>query len=96
MYIVSLNYSKPLSEIDRFIPEHIEYLKAQYLKGVFLLSGPKSPRTGGVILARTKSRSELDEIIELDPFYREGLADYEVTEIFPNRSSQELSHLLES
>ncbi|KPV98315.1 hypothetical protein AN214_00076 [Pseudoalteromonas sp. P1-9] len=44
MFIVSLTYQVPLNEVDKFIPEHIEYLNVQYEKGHFILSGRKEPR----------------------------------------------------
>ena len=38
------------------------------------------PRTDGVIVARVKTREEVEAIIHEDPFYKEGIADYEVIE----------------
>jgi uncharacterized protein YciI len=38
------------------------------------------PRTGGVIVARVKTREEVEALIHEDPFYKEGIADYEVVE----------------
>jgi len=52
MFVVSLNYKVPLTEIDRLAPAHVEWLKACYAEGVFVASGPKKPRTGGIIIAR--------------------------------------------
>lgn len=95
MFIVSITYVKPLAEIDSFIPEHIEYLNTQYSLGNFQLSGPKVPRSGGVILATVKSRVELDEILSQDPFYRENLANYEVIAFTPTRSSEALALFIE-
>lgn len=96
MFIVSLTYIKPLEEVDRFITEHIEFLNEQYRLGYFHFSGRKVPRTGGVIVAAVKDRSKLDQILEQDPFYRENLASYEVTEIVPTKSSQALKFLVEA
>lgn len=96
MFIVSLTYIKPLEEVDRFITEHIEFLNEQYRLGYFHFSGRKEPRTGGVIVAAVKDRSKLDQILEQDPFYRENLASYEVTEIVPTKSSQALKFLVEA
>ncbi|WP_292307237.1 YciI family protein, partial [Mesorhizobium sp.] len=50
MFIVSLNYKVPLTEIDRLAPAHVEWLKACYAEGIFVASGPKRPRTGGIIV----------------------------------------------
>lgn len=96
MFIISLTYTQPLDLVDKYIPEHVEFLKQQYLAGHFQLSCRKEPRTGGVILATVESRSKLDDILALDPFNRERLAVYEVTEVTPTMSSPELKSLVVS
>jgi uncharacterized protein YciI len=55
MFIVSLTYICNLEEIDKILPEHIQYLKEQYEKGNFIASGRKVPRTGGIILTQIAS-----------------------------------------
>jgi uncharacterized protein YciI len=52
VYIVILTYIKPLDEIDAAIPAHVEWLKKGYAEGIFLASGRRIPRNGGVILAK--------------------------------------------
>ncbi|KFN38747.1 MAG: GTP cyclohydrolase [Sulfuricurvum sp. MLSB] len=93
MFIISLTYIKPLDEVDALLEEHVEYLKEQYRLGNFLASGRKVPRTGGIILARAVSREEIETIITLDPFYRHGVASYEITEFSPTMTSPELAFL---
>lgn len=95
MFIISLNYIKPLEEVDTLLEEHVEYLKEQYRLGSFLASGRKTPRTGGVILARAVSREEIETIITLDPFYRHGVAEYEITEFSPTMTVDALEFLRE-
>ncbi|MDD2950262.1 MAG: YciI family protein [Sulfuricurvum sp.] len=95
MFIISLNYIKPLEEVDTLLEEHVEYLKEQYRLGSFLASGRKTPRTGGVILARAVSREEIETIISLDPFYRHGVAEYEITEFSPTMTVDALEFLRE-
>ena len=85
MFLVLLQYEKPLNEIDRLMPKHMAYLTRCYESGVFLLSGRREPRTGGVILAVAPSRADLEAVVELDPFVAAGAASYEVVEF---RSSQ--------
>lgn len=95
MFVVLLTYVAPLEQIDRFIPEHIEFLDEQYHLGHFQLSGRKEPRTGGVILATLDSRDKLEQILRADPFHREGLAEYEIIEFVPTKSSESLVDMLE-
>jgi uncharacterized protein YciI len=80
VFILQLSYIVPLDEVDRVRDEHMAWIAEQYEDGRFLASGPKVPRTGGVILARAMPRDELDDLIASDPFTREGVATYDVTE----------------
>lgn len=95
MFIVSLTYTSSIEEIEKYLSEHVEFLNEQYGLGKFQLSGRKVPRTGGVIIATVKSREELEKLLANDPFQREGLASYEITEIVPTKSSPELDFLIE-
>ncbi|BCJ37832.1 hypothetical protein Athai_53350 [Actinocatenispora thailandica] len=87
MYILLLDYQKPLSEIDALLPEHRAYLDRYYADGTFVLSGRQVPRTGGAILARGVDRATLDKIINEDPFTRSGVARYRVVEVEPTRTA---------
>ena len=93
MFVVSLNYTCELSEIEQHLDTHIEYLDKQYKNGVFLASGRKEPRTGGVILARSESLATLEDILSTDPFKIYGFAKYEITEFIPTKTSVELEFL---
>ncbi|CAM4264827.1 MAG: YciI family protein [Paenibacillus macerans] len=85
MFVIILTYTKPLETVDSLLPEHAAYLERQYEKGVFIVSGRRVPRDGGVILANAGSREEIEAIIEGDPFYKEKVAVYEVLEFMPTR-----------
>jgi len=80
MFIVSLTYKRPLSDVDQHLDAHVAYLKEQYSQGHFIASGRKVPRTGGVILAKAESMEALNKILAQDPFAQADLADYEITE----------------
>ena len=62
MFLFHLTYVKPLEEIERLLPAHIQFLDEFYAKGKFLCSGRKEPRTGGVILCRCGSLAEAEAI----------------------------------
>ena len=51
MFIISLTYTQSLEAIDQHLEAHVAFLKEQYAKGLFIASGRKVPRSGGVILA---------------------------------------------
>ena len=58
---------------------HMAWLKAGYDQGLFLASGRKVPRTGGVILARG-DRAALEAMCADDPFTIHRIARYEIIE----------------
>lgn len=93
MFIINLTYKVELEKVDQFLNEHIEFLNEQYELENFIASGRKVPRTGGIILSKVASKSELEKIIEKDPFKINGLADYDLTEFIPSKTCNELSFL---
>ncbi len=86
MFIVSLTYKVPLDQIDAHLAEHVEWLKAGYARGVFIVSGRKIPRDGGIIMAGG-DRDRLQETLKGDPFHRHDLADYVITEFEPSMTA---------
>ena len=85
MYIVSLNYVKAVSEVEKYLEEHVKFLEKYYEMGKFICSGRKNPRTGGVILLNAESLAEVESIILEDPFNINEIAEYEITEFFPTK-----------
>ncbi len=94
MFIINLTYKTELERVDEFLNEHIDYLNKQYELGNFIASGRKIPRTGGIILSNLNSKNEIESIINKDPFKIHDLANYEITEFIPTKTSQELSFLI--
>ncbi|MEO9513590.1 MAG: YciI family protein [Flavobacteriaceae bacterium] len=96
MFIINLTYKTELEKVDQFLEEHITFLNQQYELGNFMASGRKVPRTGGIILAKMDNKAELEKIIEHDPFKKNELADYELTEFVPSKACEELLFLIEA
>lgn len=85
MFILVLNYTKPLKEVDKELKSHIEYLDKYYSLQKFICSGRRNPRVGGVILCSAKNVEEVEAIIKEDPFYIKKIAEYEIIEFFPTK-----------
>ena len=94
MFIIDLHYIVPLDQLDAHMTEHVKYLHKYYKLNVFVASGRKVPRTGGIILALAKSREEVDQIISEDPFFVHKLADFSVMEFLTSQSHPDLKKLL--
>jgi uncharacterized protein YciI len=87
MFIISLTYTAPLEAIDSHLAAHREFLSVQYARGVFLMSGRKVPRDGGVIIAHADSRAEVEDLVRQDPFHQAGVARYDITEFVPTMTA---------
>ena len=86
MFVIELTYKAPLADIDAQMKAHVVFLKKYYKAGLFLVSGRKIPREGGVILALGESREQIEAIMREDPFCQHGLADARIIEF---RASQQ-------
>ena len=95
MFIVSLSYKKDIIEVEKFMEPHVQFLDKYYAEKKFIFSGRKNPRTGGVILAHNIDREMLQEIIKLDPFYENEIADYEITEVIPTKYDEDFAVFIE-
>ena len=80
MFLLLSRYLKPTEEIDRVLPAHREFLDRYYRVGLFVVSGPLNPRTGGVIVTADCTRDEIDAALAEDPFVRERISEYEIIE----------------
>jgi uncharacterized protein YciI len=94
MFIIDLKYIVPLEKLDAHMTEHVKFLRKYYKANVFLASGRKVPRTGGIILALSKTKEEVERIIDEDPFYIHKLAEFTITEFLTSQYHPELKKLL--
>jgi uncharacterized protein YciI len=90
MIIIDLKYIKPLAMVEKHLQEHCEFLKKYYRNDVFLMSGPKHPRTGGIIVAKGDF-AMMREIIKEDPFYQNQIAEYNLMEFDAIESANVIS-----
>ena len=95
MFVVLLDYLVPLEVIERHLGAHRAHLAEQYAAGRLLVSGPRLPRRGGVIIARCPDRAELDAMMQRDPFIRQGVASYRVVEFAARAACGELAASVE-
>lgn len=82
-FLVEINYLIPAEQLGEITPLHRTFLQTGYDKGWLLISGPRVPRTGGVMIARAPSLEELQAFLKNDPFLKRGVASYSYTEFDP-------------
>ncbi|WKE65024.1 YciI family protein [Gallaecimonas kandeliae] len=95
MFVVTLTYIQPLDKVDALLEAHKAWLKQGYEAGVFLASGRKVPRDGGVILCKAASREALEAVLAADPFALASVARYEVVQFEATMTAAGLEPLLD-
>jgi uncharacterized protein YciI len=96
MFVIELTYKADLSEIDAQMAAHVAFLKKYYASGHFLVSGRKIPRDGGIILAVGKNRQQIETIIQEDPFYARGLADFRVIQFRASQRADDIQKRIDA
>ncbi|HEX5311830.1 YciI family protein [Aquabacterium sp.] len=91
LFLILLDYLRPLPEVDTHLEAHRAFLSRHYAQGHFLLSGRKSPRTGGVILAKADALHEVTQWIAEDPFCQARVASYQVVAWEPTMVAADLT-----
>ena len=64
LFIVSLSYKSTLDEVDKYLAGHNEFLRKYFDNGIFICSGPKVPRTGGIILCKSDNFNVVEAMIK--------------------------------
>ncbi|MEU0159686.1 YciI family protein [Streptomyces sp. NPDC006261] len=91
MFVLELTYTAPVERADALMKEHVAWLDEQYAAGVFIASGRKNPRDGGVILAVGEGRERIEAIAAADPFAAHRVCAYRITEFIATKTASELA-----
>lgn len=94
MFVITLTYKKPIETVDQYLASHRSFLEEGYKKDFFIASGPKNPRTGGIILSQLTDRSQLEAILKNDPFQLHDVADYAIVEFEPVKFHPDFSSFI--
>lgn len=78
LYLILLTYTQPAEVVAGRLEEHRAFLRRGYAEGAFIVSGPREPPDGGVILARAASEGDVRARLRDDPFAQHGLATYQI------------------
>lgn len=79
-YVIESRFLQPFESFGDHVPQHRAWLQQWYHRGLLLCSGPKSDRSGGILVGRADDASAVQALIEGDPYHRAGLARYAVCE----------------
>jgi uncharacterized protein YciI len=82
-FMVEVTYTGTPEQIAATVTEHRAYLQIGFDKGWLLMSGPRSPRTGGIVIARAPSLEALQGFFKTDPYNLKHFATYQFIEFDP-------------
>ena len=82
-FFVEITYTAEPKQMAAIRPEHRAYVQSGYERGLLLLSGPQKPMTGGLVVARAKSKQEVERFFAFDPYRLNGVAIYRFVEFTP-------------
>jgi len=95
MFLVDISYIQPMEAVEAATAAHRAFLDIHIGSGLLILTGPKVPRTGGILIARGgETREELAAILAEDPFQALGIAEYTITEFAAVKYSPALADLI--
>jgi uncharacterized protein YciI len=79
--LILIRYRLPMDEVAKVTDEHRAYLRDLKADGTLIASGPMDPRSGGALLVRVPDdnvQQNLTDLRDEDPFYKKGVANYEL------------------
>jgi len=94
MFIIMLNYKQPLAIVDEHLANHRSFLQECYDKNYFVVSGPRVPRTGGILVSQLDDRAKVEDILKDDPFYIHDVAEYDIIEFTPVKHHKDFAPFL--
>lgn len=92
MYIINIAVNTDITaeQQDILFPRHVAWFKKYFEAGNFLIIGPYTDQErAGVIIAQTKDRAELEQILNEDAYYP-ALAQYDIRELLPKLIAKDL------
>ncbi len=95
-FLIHMTYTKPIEVVQEYTDRHRAYLRTKFDEGILLFSGPRVPRTGGVIFGKAEDVSVIEQMIAADPFRTNDIAAYEVIEVAPTTWAKSLAGGFES
>jgi uncharacterized protein YciI len=95
MFVIHVNYIKPLNEIERMLGVHRDHLALYFDAGKLLASGSQVRSQGEIVIGIFTDREECDVFIQIDPFFKNQAAEYTVSEFAANRAHSGAEFILD-
>jgi uncharacterized protein YciI len=85
MILILIRYVRPIEEVEEHTPAHRSFVDQLVREGKLVVSGPRDPRTGGVLLTTFETEVEAMKRMVDDPFFENGIAEYETIRFRPTK-----------
>lgn len=82
-FVVLMNYTKPVADVDQVRAAHIAHIQQAAGRGIMVAWARRSPPVGGVLVATAPDRQTLEQVLAADPYVQAGVASPEVVEFNP-------------
>lgn len=83
LFVINIDYRIPRDEALPHLDAHMVFIRKYIELGIFLVSGPKLPLEGGVIIAMAQSMTEIEAVAAEDPLYVAGCTTHQILEFKP-------------
>ncbi|HWA37391.1 MAG TPA: YciI family protein [Burkholderiales bacterium] len=93
MYVVLLRFSGARAKALELMEAHKAWIQRGFDDGVFVMTGTLQPNAGGLVVAMSTSRTELEGRVSADPFVVEGVVRAEILDVVPGRVDERLKWL---
>lgn len=93
MFVVLLKFTGDKSRVSQLLDGHKRWIERGFADGVFTLVGSLQSGAGGAVLVHGISRSDLEAMLNEDPFVVENVVISEILEINPSRVDERLAFL---
>ena len=93
MFLVDFHFTNIEDLTNDLTMAHRQHLADAYKSDDLVFGGPKSPRTGGIVISRHKERHHLENLLATDPIVLAGLAAYTITEFNVALAAKEFESL---
>lgn len=90
LFAIDITYTLPMGAVQKVLAPHMDFVRDCYASGVFLMSGPKEPRSGGIVIAQAASLAEIKALMARDPFTLAGVVSVQITQFHASNMAEAL------
>ncbi len=94
MFLVDMSFTNMEKITPELTGQHKIYLEQEYKTQKLMFGGRKVPRTGGILISMHSSEQELVQVLESDPFIKNGAATYSITQFIPVMASRDYANIV--